>query len=222
MGHCLGLMHNMSASAAYPVDSLRSAAFTQKYGTTPSIMDYARFNYVAQPNDKGVRLTPPDLGVYDLYAIKWLYTPVPEAKDIFEEAKITESWIDEKAGDPLYRYGKQQMSSRYDPSALEEDLGDDPIKAGTYGIKNLKYILSHLNEWITDDVDFSHRMELYQNIQTQYMRYLLNALYQVGGVYLSQVKDGTAGEAVKSVARAKQKEALALSLIHISEPTRRS
>ena len=172
-------------------------------------MDYARFNYVAQPGDKGVKLTPPDLGVYDYYVIKWLYSPVPEAKDMWEESKIAEKWIDEKAGDPRYRYGRQQLAFRIDPSALEEDLGDDPVKAGTYGIKNLKYILNHLNEWISDDPDFSHRMQLYSGIQEQYMRYLLNALYQVGGIYLSQVKDGTAGEAVKSVARAKQKEALA-------------
>ncbi|WP_255301984.1 zinc-dependent metalloprotease [Butyricimonas sp. Marseille-P3923] len=209
IGHTLGMLHNMSASASVPVDSLRSASFTQKYGTTPSIMDYARFNYVAQPGDKGVKLTPPDLGVYDYYVIKWLYSPVPEAKDMWEESKIAEKWIDEKAGDPCYRYGRQQLVFRIDPSALEEDLGDDPVKAGTYGIKNLKYILNHLNEWISDDPDFSHRMQLYSGIQEQYTRYLLNALYQVGGVYLSQVKDGTAGEAVKSVARAKQKEALA-------------
>ena len=82
IGHTLGLMHNMGASAAIPVDSLRSATFTQKYGTTPSIMDYARFNYVAQPEDKGVKLTPPELGVYDYYAIKWLYTPIFGAKDM--------------------------------------------------------------------------------------------------------------------------------------------
>lgn len=209
IGHTLGMLHNMSASASIPVDSLRSASFTQKYGTTPSIMDYARFNYVAQPGDKGVKLTPPGLGVYDYYVIKWLYSPIPEAKDMWEESKIAEKWIDEKAGDPLYRYGRQQLSFRIDPSALEEDLGDDPVKAGTYGIKNLKYILNHLNEWISDDADFSHRKQLYENIQMQYTRYLLNALYQVGGIYLSQVKDGTAGEAVKSVVRAKQKEALA-------------
>ena len=74
IGHCLGLMHNMSASASYPVDSLRSASFTAKYGTTPSIMDYARFNYVAQPGDRGVKLTPPDLGVYGEFVINWLYS----------------------------------------------------------------------------------------------------------------------------------------------------
>lgn len=209
IGHTLGLLHNMSASAAIPVDSLRSASFTQKYGTTSSIMDYARFNYVAQPEDKGVKLTPPDLGVYDYYVIKWLYSPIPDAKDMWEESKIAEKWIDEKAGDPFYRYGRQQLKLRIDPSALEEDLGDDPLKASTYGIKNLKYILNHLNEWITDDEDFSHRTQLYENIQTQYMRYLMNVLYQVGGVYLTQVKDGTVGEAVQSVSRAKQKAALA-------------
>ena len=209
IGHTLGLMHNMSASASIPVDSLRSASFTQKYGTTPSIMDYARFNYVAQPGDKGVKLTPPELGVYDYYVIKWLYSPVPEAKDMWEEAEIAQKWIDEKAGDPFYRYGRQQLMLRIDPSALEEDLGDDPLKASTYGIKNLKYILSHLNEWIEDDVDYTHRMQLYKAIQSQYMRYLLNVLYQVGGVHLTQVKDGTAGEAVVAVPHAKQKEALA-------------
>ncbi|WP_065218388.1 MULTISPECIES: zinc-dependent metalloprotease [Butyricimonas] len=209
IGHTLGLMHNMSASASIPVDSLRSASFTQKYGTTTSIMDYARFNYVAQPEDKGVKLTPPELGVYDYYLIKWLYAPVPEAKDMWEEAEMAQKWIDEKAGEPYYRYGRQQLTLRIDPSALEEDLGDDPLKASTYGIKNLKYILSHLNEWIEDDVDYTHRMQLYSSIQSQYMRYLLNVLYQVGGVYLTQVKGGTAGEAVVSVSRAKQKEALA-------------
>lgn len=150
IGHTLGLMHNMAASNAYPVDSLRSASFTQKYGTTPSIMDYARFNYVAQPGDKGVRLTPPDLGVYDYYAIKWLYSPIAGNLSVKEEAKVLEGWVDEKAGDPIYRYGKQQIASRYDPSAIEEDLGDDPIKAGSYGISNLKYILKNLNTWIED------------------------------------------------------------------------
>ncbi len=82
VGHTLGLMHNMASSHAYPVDSLRSASFTHKYGTTPSIMDYARYNYVAQPGDKGLKLTPPDLGVYDYYAIKWLYSPIAGNKSV--------------------------------------------------------------------------------------------------------------------------------------------
>ena len=87
IGHTLGLMHNMAASSAFPVDSLRSASFTQKHGTTPSIMDYARFNYVAQPGDRGVKVTPPDLGPYDEYVIKYAYTPLPDKKDMFDEEK---------------------------------------------------------------------------------------------------------------------------------------
>ena len=95
IGHCLGFMHNMGASSTFPVDSLRSPEFTQKYGTTPSIMDYARFNYVAQPGDKerGVKLTPPRFGEYDKYLIKWTYTPVFNVNSAEEEAIITSKWI---------------------------------------------------------------------------------------------------------------------------------
>ena len=212
IGHTLGLMHNMAASSAFPVDSLRSASFTQKYGTTPSIMDYARFNYVAQPGDKGVKLTPPNIGVYDEFAIKWLYSPISGDKSVKEEAEILEGWVDEKAGDPLFRYGKQQIYSRYDPSALEEDLGDDAMKAGDYGIRNLKYILSNMSDWIGDDASSAHRQELYEGIVDQYSRYLLNALANVGGVYLTEVKDGTPGERYRAVPRDIQKKALAWTI----------
>ena len=209
VGHCLGFMHNMSASAAYPVDSLRSASFTNTYGTTPCIMDYARFNYVAQPGDKGVRLTPPDLGVYDYFLIKWAYQPLPEVNNEWEEQAILEGWVDEKAGDPRYRYGRQQIYSRYDPSAIEEDLGDDPMKAGEFGIKNLKYILSNLGEWVTDDTDFTHREELYKQLANQYYRYIMNVMYNVGGIYLTEVKDGTKGQRHEPVSKATQKASLA-------------
>ena len=217
IGHTLGLMHNMAASAAIPVDSLRSASFTQKYGTTASIMDYARYNYVAQPGDRGVKLTPPELGVYDEYVIKWLYSPIPEAKDMWEEVEIAGRWIDEKAGDPLYRYGRQQIMLRCDPTSIEEDLGDDPVKASEYGIKNLKYILANLNEWITDDADFRYRKEIYGNILQQYFRYLMNVSYQIGGIQLTQVKDGTRGETVKPVDREVQKKAVAWVIKQLRE-----
>lgn len=214
IGHTLGLMHNMGASSAYPTDSLRNAAFTAKYGTTPSIMDYARFNYVAQPGDKGVRLVPPTLGVYDEYAIKWLYTPVPGAKDIWEEAEIAGKIIEAKAGDPLYRYGAQQMATSaaygsYDPSARTEDLGDDPIKSSDYGIRNLKYILPRMNEWIgADDEDFTHRGDLYTQLTNQYYRYIGNVMAQVGGIYLNNVKDGSAVKPSVPVARKVQRASL--------------
>lgn len=205
VGHTLGLMHNMTASAGIPVDSLRSASFTREYGTTASIMDYARFNYVAQPEDKGVRLSPPYLGVYDEFAIEWLYKPVPEAKSLEEETAIVESWADAKAGDPMYRYGKQQVLSRFDPSALEEDLGDDPIKAGDYGIKNLKYIMAHLDEWVQDDPTGEYKARLYDAIIMQYYRYLGNVAQNIGGIYLSSVKEGTPGYNKRPVPKDVQK-----------------
>ena len=215
VGHSLGLRHNMIASNAYPTDSLRSKSFTDHVcGTAASIMDYARFNYVAQPGDKGVKLVPPALGVYDEYAIKWLYTPVPEAKDIWEEAAIAGKIIDDKAGDPLYRYGAQQVTNSasygtYDPSARTEDLGDDPIKSSDYGIKNLKYILPRMNEWLgADDKDFTHRGALYTQLTNQYYRYIGNVLAQVGGIYLNNVKDGSAVKPSVPVARKVQKASL--------------
>ena len=208
IGHCLGFMHNMAASAAFPVDSLRSPSFTQKYGTTPSIMDYARFNYVAQPEDTDVKLTPPALGLYDEFLIKWNYQYLPDFKDEWEEQPIVEKWVDEKAGNPLYRYGRQQLIARYDPSALEEDLGDDAIKASEYGIKNLKYILSNLKDWIKDDPDFSHRQALYSQILNQYYRYLRNVMYNIGGIYLTEVKEGTPGKRFEAVPKSRQKAAM--------------
>ena len=209
VGHCLGFMHNMASSAAFPVDSLRSVSFTQKYGTTPCIMDYARFNYVAQPGDEGVKLTPPNLGVYDEFLIKWNYKFIPGTRDEWEEQPIVEQWVDEHAGDPIYRYGRQQIQSRYDPSAIEEDLGDDPMKASEYGVKNLKYILSNLQGWINDDPDYSHRQALYGQIMTQYYRYLRNVMYNIGGIYLTEVKEGTPGKRYEAVPKARQKASMA-------------
>ena len=200
IGHCLGLMHNMAASAAFPVDSLRSAGFTARYGTTPSIMDYARYNYVAQPGDEGVRLTPPDLGVYDYYAIMVGYKPVPGARDEEEEREVVKSWIDARANDPMYRYGKQQVYDEYDPSALMEDLGDDAVKAGTYGIRNLKYIMAHMNEWLDGaDWDYSYRQEMYDGMVNQFAGYLKNALRNVGGFYLNESFTGDARRTVAVV-----------------------
>ena len=208
VGHTLGLMHNMSASNAYPVDSLRSPSYTRTYGTTMSIMDYARYNYIAQPGDKGVKLTPPDLGVYDEFAIKWLYSPISGNLTSAEEAKILEKWVDEKAGDPRFRYGKQQILSRYDPTAIEEDLGDDPIKAGEYGIKNLKYIFANLNDWIQNDETTLHRQELYGELASQYFRYLRNVMYNMGGIRMTAVKEGTPGKRFEALPKTLQKRSI--------------
>ena len=218
VGHCLGFMHNMSSSSVIPVDSLRSPSFTRKYGTTTSIMDYARFNYVAQPGDRerGVQLTPPRFGVYDEYAVKWLYTPVPDAKTPEEEYAVTSKWITEASADPTYRYGKQQFGGIVDPKSQTEDLGDDAVKASEYGIRNLRYILENLDAWLASgDDDYSQRNGMYTNIVNQYVTYIQHVYANIGGIYLNEKLEGDPVEAVVCVPREKQRRALQFILAEL-------
>ncbi|MEM9077536.1 MAG: zinc-dependent metalloprotease [Bacteroidota bacterium] len=182
VGHTLGLPHNMGSSAAYPVDSLRSASFTQKYGTAPSIMDYARFNYVAQPEDKGVALMP-DIGVYDKHSIRWGYKPILD-KTAEEEKPILNSWIRAHEDDPMYRFGHQQVGDVHDPSSQTEDIGDDAVKASLYGIENLKRIVPKLMEWTTEEgKNYDDLGTLYGQVVGQYRRYMGHVSNNIGGVY---------------------------------------
>ena len=184
VGHAIGLPHNMGSSSAYPVDSLRSATFTKKYGTAPSIMDYARWNYVAQPGDEGVALMPsywdtPNIGIYDKYSIKWGYKPLLDVSEE-EEKSILKSWIIEKQDDLAYRYGDAGI----DPSSQTEDLGDNAIKASEYGIANLKRILPNLTDWATKDgEDYSDLREMYNTVLSQFRRYMGHVSNNIGGVY---------------------------------------
>lgn len=208
VGHTLGLPHNMGSSVAYPVDSLRSASFTKKYGTAPSIMDYARFNYVAQPGDEGVALMP-DIGVYDKYAIQWGYKPILDTY-AEEEKKTLDSWILKHAGDPLYRFGHQQVGDIVDPSSQTEDLGDDAIKASTYGIANLKRIVPKLVEWTKEDgKNYDDLGTLYGQVISQYNRYMGHVSNNVGGVYEHHKTYEQEGAVYTPVAKAHQANCMA-------------
>ena len=184
VGHAIGLPHNMGSSSAYPVDSLRSKTFTKKFGTAPSIMDYARWNYVAQPGDEGVALMPsywdtPNIGLYDKYSIKWGYKPILGVS-AEEEKKILQGWILEKQDDLTYRYGDPGI----DPSSQTEDLGDNAVKASEYGIANLKRIVPELINWSTvDGEDFNDLKEMYNTVLSQFRRYMGHVTNNVGGVY---------------------------------------
>ena len=214
VGHTLGLMHNMSASTVIPVESLRDPGFTREYGTTTSIMDYARFNYVAQPGDKerGVSLTPPRFGKYDRYAIRWGYTPVFDAEDFAAESEITTRWItDSLAARPYCRYGKQQLSPiMMDPSCQTEDLGDDVFAATTYGISNLKYIMSRFMDWISDadDPEYKFRTDIYMGLVNQYLRYSGHMLANVEGLYKREVIAGDGFKRFANIPRDRQEKAL--------------
>ncbi len=192
IGHTLGFMHNMGASFSYPVDSLRSKTFTDQYGTTPSIMDYARHNYVAQVGDPVTNLDPPPIGLYDYYAVEWAYKYFPELKgDFVAENKELRKLIDQHAHDLRYRYGLQQSNPILDPSSLTEDLGDDPIKAGDYGMKNLQFIISHLTDWIQDDESSERKGTLYREALSQAYRYVNNVHVNVAGVYFQQTSENS-------------------------------
>ncbi|MBE6299676.1 MAG: DUF5117 domain-containing protein [Bacteroidales bacterium] len=212
IGHTLGLMHNMGASYSYPVDSLRSASFTQKYGTTPSIMDYARNNFIAQPGDveKGVKLTPPILGVYDIYAINWGYRLIPDANSPEDEKATLDKWIAEKEGDAMFEFGAQQFLGIVDPTDQTEDLGDDHIKAGNYGIKNLKLLIENLEEWNKREGERYDNMEdMYKEVVTQYTRYIRHVIPYIGGIRYEEIRQGDGKATSKHyIDKATQKEAM--------------
>ena len=207
VGHTLGLPHNMGSSCAYKVEDLRDAAFTQKYGTAPSIMDYARFNYVAQPEDTGVALMP-NIGVYDKYAIAWGYKPILDTT-AEDEKETLNNWILEHAGDPMYRFGHQQVGNVVDPSSQTEDLGDDAILASMYGIKNLKRIVPNLIEWTTEPgEDYSDLSDMYGQLLSQFSRYMGHVANNIGGVYEHYKTAEQAGAVYTYVDKNHQKNAL--------------
>jgi hypothetical protein len=204
VGHTLGLPHNMKASSSYPVDSLRSGSFTRRMGTAPSIMDYARFNYVAQPGDD-VSFNPA-LGPYDIYAIRWGYRPILEAGSADAEKATLNGWIEEKAGDKIYRFGDP---SQIDPTSQTEDLGDDGVKASEYGIANLKRILPLLPQWSFEQGrDYSQLQELYLQVLGQWNRYMGHVTTIVGGVEWTRKAQGQDGAPYAIVSKARQQKAM--------------
>ena len=210
IGHTLGLMHNMGASYAFPVDSLRDPAFTQKYGTTSSIMDYARNNFIAQPGDleRGVKLTPPVLGVYDIYAINWGYRLIPDAATPDDEKATLTAWIEEKADDPMYTFGAQQAVT-VDATDQTEDLGNDHLRAGDYAVSNLKIIMRNLEQWAAEPGEpYKSLREIYDQIVNQYNRHLGHVMAYIGGVEYKDARQGTDDAAYTYFDRRTQKRAM--------------
>ncbi|WP_162339527.1 zinc-dependent metalloprotease [Cyclobacterium salsum] len=205
VGHALGLPHNMKASHSYPTDSLRSATFTQKWGLAASIMDYTRYNYVAQPGDEGVRWVRM-LGPYDTYAINWGYRVIREAESAADEQVMLNKWIRDKEGDPRYLFGSYNA---YDPSSQTESVGDDPIKASSYGLSNLKIVAKNLKEWTStpgepyDDLD-----ELYGELLGVWARYAGHVNMLIGGIYQEYKTTDQSGVIYSHIAKSQQQEAL--------------
>jgi len=204
IGHALGLPHNMKASSAYPVDSLRSATFTQKMGIATTIMDYARYNYIAQPGDKNIRFVR-QLGPYDDYAIEWGYRYFP--KETSETEKVSlKQMVDDKSMNPIYMFGY----NRYDPNTQTENIGDDPVKASNYGLKNLKVVTQNLEPWTTaEGQSYEDLQELYKELISVYRRYVYHVIKIVGGVNETLMNKGQDNIPYQNVSAEAQYRALA-------------
>ena len=202
VGHALGLPHNMKASSAYPVDSLRSGSFTQKMGIAATIMDYARYNYIAQPGDENIRFVR-QMGPYDDYAIEWGYR-------YFESDAAEKKWlkdfVDTHSLNPIFQFG----SGGNDPNAQTENIGDDPVKATAYGLSNLKIVAENLEEWTTQDGQtFDDLQELYMELIGVYRRYIYHVVALIGGVNETRIVKGQEAIPYYNVSVQKQREALA-------------
>ncbi len=207
VGHTLGLPHNMGSSAAYHVDSLRSRSFTDANGTAPSIMDYARFNYIAQPQDS-VRQFFPKIGEYDIWSIIFGYRLVPNVTSETEEEPILNQWIVERANDPTMRYGRQQ-GLPIDPTAQTEDLGHDAMLASEYGITNLKTVVPNLLKWSYKEGEhFDDASELYIQVIGQFNRYMGHVAAHIGGVTEDFYTHDQGKPVFAHIAREKQQRAL--------------
>ena len=183
VGHTLGLRHHFMGSTAYPVDSLRSKSFIRAHGLGTSIMDYQRFNYVAQPGDG---LEPRDLlpriGMYDEFAIEWGYRYFPEAGNLKRDNEKLRAWVDERRQDPKLFYIEEMTYG--DPRVQSEDSGDDVIKANRLGMNNLKYIMAHLEEWTDGNDPYYYVLrKRYLSVLSQYQNYIEHVLRYVGGRY---------------------------------------
>ena len=211
VGHTLGLRHNFGSSSTVPVDSLRNKAWVEAHGHTPSIMDYARFNYVAQPED-GISHVGifPRINDYDQWAIQWGYTPMLDAKDEDEDHKMLEPMTQRAQKNPRLWWGDGEGESR-DPRRQTEDLGDDAVKASNYGIMNLKRELANLHLWTRDnDKDLYWRdiEVMYSQIRTQFLRYMGHVTRNIGGYRINFQPKGSTEDVYVPQPLDKQKAAL--------------
>ena len=205
VGHTLGLPHNMKASSAYPVDSLRAPGFVCRMGVAPSIMDYARFNYVAQPEDEGACFDP-RVGPYDDYSIMWGYRPILDADSPDGEMETLNAWIREREDDPTFWFGDP---SAVDPTSLTEAIGSDAMAAGELGIANLQRILPSLMDWTFEEgEDWAVLEELYNQLTGQWNRYMGHVVANIGGVVRTRRRQGQDGAIYEPVAADTQRRAM--------------
>lgn len=208
VGHTLGLRHNFAGTAVYTTAQLRDPEFLKENGHTTSIMDYSRFNYVAQPGDNIPReLLFPKINYYDHWAIEWGYRRFPEIDDANEEMTKINNWIIEKTKDERYWFGKESSSS--DPRLQAEDLSNNQMEANDLGIKNLKLVMDNLEEWTsTPNEDYANLRTMHGELNKQFRRYIGHVVKWVGGVYEDPKTVEMPGNVFRPVEKEKQVEAM--------------
>ncbi len=211
IGHCLGFQHNKKGSSSIPVRLLRDPAWTSKWGTEASIMDYGRFNYVAQPGD-GVTNLIPKIGPYDLFAVEWGYKPM-EGDDPETEKKELDTIAERQIKDPMLRFGhgEESAESREDPGQRSEDLGSDPLEATPLGLKNIDRVLGYIVSATTKPGDdYKYLSEMYANLINQRQGELTNVVVLIGGFTQTDYHYGEGGSEVYTpIPASKQKQAMA-------------
>ena len=208
VGHTLGLMHNFGATSTVPVDSLRSAEFLKNYRHTPSIMDYSRFNFVAQPEDHiAPELLRPVIGPYDEWAIEWGYRRFPDLGSPTAELDTLNAWIIEKQKSPELWFGHEMNPN--DPRSQNEDLGDNQMKAGELGIKNLQRVVAALPEWTKEkNQGFGAEQGVFDEVVAQYGRYVGHVAKWIGGIYENPRTQEQGSDVYSFVAAADQRGAM--------------
>jgi len=216
VGHTLGLLHNFGSSSTVPVEKLRDKKWLEKNGHTPSIMDYARFNYVAQPEDNiGESGIMPRIGDYDDWAIEWGYRRFNKYKTPESEKEYLNQWVIKKLKNERLWFGKQPnpllgISDDLDPRRQSEQVGDNAMIASRYGIKNLQRIIENLEKWTsTPNEDYSNLGMMYDQVTTQFRRYLGHVSKYIGGQMETPKTAEQSGAIYEVVSKKDQKEALA-------------
>jgi len=216
VGHTLGLRHNMGSSSKTPVEKLRDKAWVEANGHTASIMDYARFNYVAQPEDNISRAGLfPRIGEYDKWAIEWGYGYGADNEE--DDKKQRNKLYNERLSkNPRVWFGTYEYGNLSDPRTQSEDLGDNAMKASDYGVKNLKRIMAKLPEWTKEEGDrYQNLQQMYGQVVSQFNRYLGHVARNIGGYYETPKSVEQAGDVFEVTPKAIQKEAVAFVNNHL-------
>ena len=183
IGHTLGLRHNFAGSWTYDLEDIRDKDYVHEHSHGPSIMDYMRFNYAAQPEDGiAVEDLVPRIGDYDRFAIEWGYRYFPQFKDAKEEQKYLTDWVTaQRNANPRVHFGTE--TDAWDPRFQAEDLSSDAIAANELGMKNLRRICDSLMYWTEEDADYDRLREMFEGVKSQYWRYVAHCIKFVGGRY---------------------------------------